>query len=198
MRGKTTLGLCTSISCKAQIVCRHFHEYGIFMNRMNPLYGDPSEFVVTKITHRILQKMRLWNRQSGKWKKLWKTGIRAEFLTVRSGKRSERRFSFIYPYQYLEDLPVKVSVSELKKLPQWTGSWRDGGLWDGRRNSADSSSVYRGEKRKVIQEHFAERLIIGWWSAWITDMPEARRKSAVSWEWGDNKKMERKEFDLSG
>ena len=27
----------------------------------------------------------------------------------------ERRFSFIYPYQYLEDLPVKVSVSELKK-----------------------------------------------------------------------------------
>ena len=32
----------------------------------------------------------------------------------------QRRFSFVYPYQYLEDLPVKVSVSELKKakLPQ--------------------------------------------------------------------------------
>ena len=26
-----------------------------------------------------------------------------------------RGFSFVYPYQYLEDLPVKVSVSELKK-----------------------------------------------------------------------------------
>ena len=27
----------------------------------------------------------------------------------------QRRFSFVYPYHYLEDLPVKVSVSELKK-----------------------------------------------------------------------------------
>ena len=28
----------------------------------------------------------------------------------------EKRFSFAYPYTYLKDLPVKVSVSELKKL----------------------------------------------------------------------------------
>ena len=27
----------------------------------------------------------------------------------------EKRFSFVYPYTYLKDLPVKVSVSELKK-----------------------------------------------------------------------------------
>ena len=27
-----------------------FQEYGLFMNRMNPLYGDESEFVVEKIT----------------------------------------------------------------------------------------------------------------------------------------------------
>ena len=27
----------------------------------------------------------------------------------------EKRFSFVYPYKYLEDIPVKVSVSDLKK-----------------------------------------------------------------------------------
>ena len=43
----------------------------------------------------------------------WNPG--RDFLTVRSGRRSRDGFSFVYPYQYLEDLPVKVSVSELKK-----------------------------------------------------------------------------------
>ena len=32
----------------------------------------------------------------------------------------EKRFSFVYPYKYLEDIPVKVSVSDLKKR-----SWHD-------------------------------------------------------------------------
>ena len=32
----------------------------------------------------------------------------------------EKRFSFAYPYKYLEDIPVKVSVSDLKKR-----SWHD-------------------------------------------------------------------------
>lgn len=27
----------------------------------------------------------------------------------------EKRFSFAYPYKYLEDIPVKVSVSDLKR-----------------------------------------------------------------------------------
>ena len=31
-----------------------FHEYGIFMNTANPLYKDPAEFKVTRVTAREL------------------------------------------------------------------------------------------------------------------------------------------------
>ena len=61
-------------------------EYGIFSNRRNPLYEGGCDFVIKKITAKDLVKEEL-----------------------------ERRFSFVYPYEFLREIPVKVSVSELNK-----------------------------------------------------------------------------------
>lgn len=93
-----------------------FHEYGIFMNTANPLYKDPAEFKVTRVTARELTESEVMEQAEREMKKEtlenWNPG-RVFDSEIREEIR--RRFSFVYPYQYLEDLPVKVSVSELKK-----------------------------------------------------------------------------------
>ena len=93
-----------------------FHEYGIFMNTANPLYKDPAEFKVTRVTARELTESEVIEQAEREMKKEtlenWNPG-RVFDSEIREEIR--RRFSFVYPYQYLEDLPVKVSVSELKK-----------------------------------------------------------------------------------
>lgn len=93
-----------------------FHEYGIFMNTANPLYKDPAEFIVTRVTARELTESEVMEQAEREMKKEtlenWDTG-RVFDSEIR--EEIQRRFSFVYPYQYLEDLPVKVSVSELKK-----------------------------------------------------------------------------------
>lgn len=93
-----------------------FHEYGIFMNTANPLYKDPAEFKVTRITARELTESEVMEQAEREMKKEtlenWNPG-RVFDSEIR--EEIQRRFSFVYPYQYLEDLPVKVSVSELKK-----------------------------------------------------------------------------------
>ena len=93
-----------------------FHEYGIFMNTANPLYKDPAEFKVTRVTARELTDSEVMEQAEREMKKEtlenWNPG-RVFDSEIR--EEIQRRFSFVYPYQYLEDLPVKVSVSELKK-----------------------------------------------------------------------------------
>ena len=93
-----------------------FHEYGIFMNTANPLYKDPAEFKVTRVTARELTESEVMEQAEREMKKEtlenWNPG-RVFDSEIR--EEIQRRFSFVYPYQYLEDLPVKVSVSELKK-----------------------------------------------------------------------------------
>ena len=93
-----------------------FHEYGIFMNTANPLYKDPAEFKVTRVTARELTESEVMEQAEREMKKEtlenWNPG-RVFDSEIR--EEIQRRFSFVYPYHYLEDLPVKVSVSELKK-----------------------------------------------------------------------------------
>ena len=93
-----------------------FQEYGIFMNRNNPLYGDVSEFVVKKITAADLTENEVVEQAEREIKKEvlknWNPGI---VYDSEIREELERRFSFVYPYEYLKELPVKVSVSELKK-----------------------------------------------------------------------------------
>ena len=67
------------------------------------LFPDLTENEIVEQAEREMKKETLENWNPGR---VFDSEIREEI---------ERRFSFIYPYQYLEDLPVKVSVSELKK-----------------------------------------------------------------------------------
>lgn len=64
---------------------------------------DLTENEIVEQAEREMKKETLENWNPGR---VFDSEIREEI---------ERRFSFIYPYQYLEDLPVKVSVSELKR-----------------------------------------------------------------------------------
>lgn len=98
MRGKTYWDYVLPSLARHRCMSSLFHEYGIFMNRMNPLYGDPSEFVVTKITAQDLTENEIVEQAEREMKKEtlenWNPG---RVLTVRSGKRSRDGFlSYIH------------------------------------------------------------------------------------------------------
>jgi ATP-dependent helicase/nuclease subunit A len=93
-----------------------FGQYGILVNAENPLYASEAEFVVRKVTAAELTQKEVGQQVE--------TEIRRELLTNWDSQQVyqeeirtelERRFGFVYPYQKLREIPVKVSVSELKK-----------------------------------------------------------------------------------
>ena len=93
-----------------------YEEFGLLPSLENPLYDDPSEFEVKRITAQMLAQTEVVDQATGQmeedlfeqWdcEKVTDPGIREEL---------ERRFGFVYPYEYRKDIPVKVSVSDLKK-----------------------------------------------------------------------------------
>ena len=93
-----------------------YEEFGLLPSLENPLYDDPSEFEVKRVTAQMLAQTEVVDQATGQmeedlfdqWdcEKVTDPGIREEL---------ERRFGFVYPYEYRKDIPVKVSVSDLKK-----------------------------------------------------------------------------------
>ena len=93
-----------------------FAEFGLLPSHDNLLYDDPAEFQVKRITARTLTEAEVVEQAVGQmeddildnWdcEKIVDPEIRAEL---------EKRFGFVYPYEYRKDIPVKVSVSDLKK-----------------------------------------------------------------------------------
>ena len=116
MRGKTYWNYVLPALARHRCMSGLFQEYGLFMNRMNPLYEDESEFVVEKITAADLVEDEVVEQAEKEMKKAalenWNPGI---VYDSEIREEIERRFSFQYEYDYLKDLPVKISVSELKK-----------------------------------------------------------------------------------
>lgn len=116
MRGKNYWDYVLPALARHRCMASLFHEYGIFMNTANPLYNDPADFEVVRITAQNLTEDEVVEQAGKEMKKEalknWNPGIIYD-----SEVREEigRRFSFRYPYGYLKELPVKVSVSELKK-----------------------------------------------------------------------------------
>ena len=96
-------------------------EYGILMKKQPGIYDDISEFVIKKITVRQMTEkavlIQAGNQMQEEYLKNWDEN-KVYDETVK--EEIEKRFSFVYPYKYLEDIPVKVSVSDLKKR-----SWHD-------------------------------------------------------------------------
>lgn len=93
-----------------------YQEYGIAPCRGHLLYGEEAEFTVRKITaldlageevvHEAENQMRM------EYLKEWDAG---KVYDEEARNRIEERFGYQYPYEYLKAIPVKVSVSELKK-----------------------------------------------------------------------------------
>lgn len=98
--------------CMAEL----FADYGIFMKKVPGLYEDSSEFRVEVITAKSMTEEEILHQTGDQITKEllinWDCG---RIYDSHVKEEIEKRFSFRYPYEYLKDIPVKVSVSELKK-----------------------------------------------------------------------------------
>ena len=91
-------------------------EYNIPLDRERYSYMGTADFIIRKITAKDLVKEEVEIQAE--------TEIRREVLenwdvsleyNKEIKEELERRFSFVYPYEFLREIPVKVSVSELNK-----------------------------------------------------------------------------------
>ncbi|MGO5543626.1 helicase-exonuclease AddAB subunit AddA [Blautia sp. HCP3S3_H10_1] len=116
LKGKTYWDYVLPALARHRCMDALYQEFGLLPSCGNPLYGDVSEFRVKRITARMLTDAEVVEQAAGQmeddildnWdcEKTVDSEIRAEL---------EKRFGFVYPYEYRRDIPVKVSVSDLKK-----------------------------------------------------------------------------------
>lgn len=98
-----------------------FGEYGVLMHRVEGFYDDPADFSIRKITLRQMTEeeilLQTGNQMQEEILKNWNP---EQIYDAKVREEIEERFSYVYPFRYLEEIPVKVSVSELKKR-----GWQD-------------------------------------------------------------------------
>ena len=98
-----------------------FGEYGVPMHRVEGFYDAPADFNIRKITLRQMTEeeilLQTGNQMQEEILKNWNP---EQIYDAKVREEIEERFSYVYPFRYLEDIPVKVSVSELKKR-----GWQD-------------------------------------------------------------------------
>ncbi len=91
-------------------------EYGKNPYRSHWLYGDEAEFVLRKITAFDLAGDEVVQQAGSQMLEEYLKEWDAEKVYDEETRNMiEKRFSYQYPYDYLKAIPVKVSVSELKK-----------------------------------------------------------------------------------
>ena len=96
-------------------------EYGILMKKQKGIYDDVSDFVIKKVTVRQMTEKAVILQAGNQMQEEYLKNRDADQVYDKEVREEiEKRFSFVYPYKYLEDIPVKVSVSDLKKR-----SWHD-------------------------------------------------------------------------
>lgn len=134
-------------------------EFGIYVKGKNKLYNDPSEFEITKVTaaqmvqeeilHQAGEQMERQELEQWDADQVYDGEIRKEI---------QERFSFSYPYGYLKEIPVKVSVSELKKR-NWHGEYdreetiiQEGDVQDPDKNETDMVPVIPRFMQKTQEE----------------------------------------------
>ena len=93
-----------------------YERFGLIVSHQNPFYGDPAQFQIKRINAQMLAETEVVEQAAGQmekelldeWdcEKVFDPGIREEL---------DKRFGFVYPYEYRKDIPVKVTVSDLKK-----------------------------------------------------------------------------------
>lgn len=116
MKGKTCWSYILPALAQHPAMDALFEEYGIISHCDTPLYHTDTPFVIRKITAEDLTREEVMHQVQGQieedvlrsWdqEQVFDTSIREEL---------KNRFEYKYPFEYLKELPVKVSVSELKK-----------------------------------------------------------------------------------
>ena len=116
LKGKNYLDYVLPALARHRCMDPLYEEIGLFPTKENPLYEDPAQFQVKRITAQMLTEAEVVNQATGQmeenlledWdsEKVMDPGIREEL---------DKRFGFVYPYEYRRDIPVKVTVSDLKK-----------------------------------------------------------------------------------
>ena len=98
-----------------------FHEYGITERPAVVCEKENAQFIVHKVTvTELVQGEILGQTDTQMQEKLLKEWDSNRIYDEEIHELLEKRFNYQYPYAYLSDLPVKVSVSELKKR-SWHG-----------------------------------------------------------------------------
>lgn len=116
MKGKNYWSYVLPALARHRCMDELYEEYGIFGNRENPLYGAEADFAVRKVTAaELTEEEILYQAGSQIQEEVLKNWDSEKIYDKKVRETIEERFSFAYPYEYLREIPVKVSVSELKK-----------------------------------------------------------------------------------
>lgn len=100
-----------------------FEEYGISAKKVKGFYDDKSEFRIEKVTAKQMTEEEILYLTGEQMQEEILKGWDCEKVYDKKAKEEiEKRFSFVYPYGYLKEIPVKLSVSELKKR-SWRGEY---------------------------------------------------------------------------
>ena len=93
-----------------------YREFGLLPPSGNPLYHDQAEFEVKRITARMLADAEVaeqaFDQMEDSVLEFWDC---EKVIDQQIRQELEKRFGFVYPYESRRDIPVKVSVSDLKK-----------------------------------------------------------------------------------
>ena len=107
-----------------------YQAYGIFPKRQKDLYQDAADFDFHVVTALELAgeevRKQAGDQMQEEFLKNWDENQTAD---PRIREAIEERFAFQYPYWYRKEIPVKVSVSELKKREFSGGSEKEEALF---------------------------------------------------------------------
>ena len=91
-------------------------EYGIFGEQTKVCEKENADFRIHKVTLGELVQGEILGQTDAQMRETFFREWDSQRIYDETIHQTlERKFGFVYPYAYLEDLPVKVSVSELKK-----------------------------------------------------------------------------------
>lgn len=117
MKAKNFWGYLLPALARHKSMDAFFREYGIIFGQVNSLYDpEDADFSIEKITACDLVKEEILDQTDDllleehlkNWdcQKIYEESVKKEL---------EKRFAFAYSYEFLKEIPVKISVSELKK-----------------------------------------------------------------------------------
>ena len=116
LRGKNYWSYILPALYRTEEMQKLYHEYGIVEDWYPVCMEEHAEFVIRRITAADLIQGEILNQtDEAVQEEIMRNWDASRIYDEEVHKVLQERFEFIYPYGYLRNLPVKVSVSELKK-----------------------------------------------------------------------------------